>query len=31
MCNGNSPQKRKASMGCERETPKIKIKPAWDV
>ena len=31
MCKGNSPQKRKANMGCVRETHPIKMKPAWDV
>ena len=31
MCKRNSPQKNKASMGCVRKTPKIQIKPAWDV
>ena len=31
MCKRNSPDKNKASTGCVRETPHIKIKPAMDV
>ena len=31
MRKRNSPQKNKASMGCVRETPLIKIKPARNV
>ena len=31
MCKRNSPDKNEASMGCVRETPQIKTKPAWDV
>ena len=31
MCKRNSPDKNEASMGCVRETPQIKMKPAWDV
>ena len=31
MCKRNSPDKNEASTGCVRETPQIKIKPAWDV
>ena len=27
----NSPYKNEASTGCLRETPQIKMKPAWDV
>ena len=30
MCKGNSPQKNKGSMGCVRETPNMKMKPAGD-
>ena len=31
MCKSNSPKKNQACMGCVRETPHRKIKPAWDV
>ena len=31
MCKRDSPDKNEASTGCVRETPQIKIKPAWDV
>ena len=31
MSKRNSPDKNEASMGCVRETPQIKMKPAWDV
>ena len=35
MCKRNVPDKKikkeEASTGCVRETPQIKIKPAWDV
>ena len=31
MCKRNSPDKNEASTGCVRETPQIKMKPAWDV
>ena len=30
MCKRNSPDKNEGSTGCLRETPQIKIKPAWD-
>ena len=31
MCKRNSPQKSKSKIGCVRETPQIKMKPARDV
>ena len=31
MCKRNSPAKNEGSRGCVRETPQIKMKPAWDV
>ena len=31
MCKSNSPKKNQASVGCVRENPHKKIKPAWDV
>ena len=31
MCKRNFPHKNEASTGCVRETPQIKMKPAWDV
>ena len=36
MCKRNSPdlkkkKKKNASTGCVRETPPIKMNPAWDV
>ena len=31
MCKRNSPPKGKASTGCVRDTPRIKMKPAQDV
>ena len=31
MCKRNSPDEIEASIGCVRETPQIKLKPAWDV
>ena len=31
MCKRNSPQKSKSNMGCVRETPQTKKKPAQDV
>ena len=31
MCKRNSPDRNKASTGCVRETPRIKMKPAGDV
>ena len=30
-CVRETPQKSKASMGGVRESPQIKVKPAWDV
>ena len=31
MCKRNSPSKNEANTGCVRETPRMKMKPAWDV
>ena len=34
MCQRKTTEKKKkneTSMGCVRETPQIKMKPAWDV
>ena len=31
MCKRNFPDKTKASTGCVRETPTMKMNPAWDV
>ncbi len=31
MCKRNSPNKNETSTGCVTETPRIKMKPAWDV
>ena len=31
MCKRNSPVKNEASTGYVRETPQIKMKPAWDM
>ena len=32
MCQRKSTEKKnETSMGCVRETPQIKMKPAWDV
>ena len=31
MCKRNKKKKKKASTGCERETPHRKVNPTWDV